>query len=201
MDMCRAPSVVMVAPRIFSGADRDEAIAPLGIGQRPPGARKIRIERRVVLVGAMRVASGGIRLPDLDERMRGGFSVLVEHASADDDALADRLALVLARQVVIARLEVVVAEDRAGQLRERLRRDDERLSRVPLCGRRVRLIVVIGLRTGVRPAIAAQLAHASFPFSTSGAPVMRCSSASSRPSTISITVRPRSVTSMTARSV
>ena len=67
--------------------------------------------------------------------MRHRAAVLVEHAAADDDALADRLALVLAREVVVGRLDVVVAEHRPGDLRERLRRQDQRLRRAALLRR------------------------------------------------------------------
>ena len=42
--------------------------------------------------------------------------VFVAHLSGNDDPLADRLAFVLARQIVIARLDLIVAEDGTGQL-------------------------------------------------------------------------------------
>src|SRR5204863_2400580 len=200
VDMRRAPCVVMIAPGIFAGANRDEAVAALRVGRRASGAGEVRVERRIVLVGAMWVAPGSVGLPDLDQRMRNGLAVLVEHASVDDDALADRLAFVLASQIVISRLDIVMAENRTGQFRERLGRNDERLRRMAFRGRRVRRIVIVGLSPGMRAPIGAGLLHRSGPF-IRGAPVMRCNSSSSRPSTISMTVSPRSVTSMTARSV
>ena len=43
---------------------------------------------------------------------------------------AERLARVLARQVVIERADAVVSVHRAGQLGERVRNDDQRLLRV-----------------------------------------------------------------------
>src|SRR5688572_4364566 len=139
------PRVVMVAPGIFAGPDGDEAVAPLRVGARAAGAREVRVDGRVVLVGAMRIAAGGIRLPDLDQGIRHRPAVLVEHATGHHDALADRLAFVLSREVVVARLDVVPAEHRAGDLRKRLRRDDQGLRRTALLSRCVRRIVIGGL--------------------------------------------------------
>ncbi len=126
-----------------------------------------------MLVGAVRVAARGVRLPDLDQGLRNRLAVLVEHAAGDDDAFADRLALVLAGEVMIALLHVAVAEKRTGQLGERLRRHDERLGRMALARGRVGGIVVVGLSTGMRSAVAAQFAHRASPSSVSGAAVMR----------------------------
>ncbi len=54
-----------------------------------------------MLVDPVRVAPGRIGLPDLDQRLRHRPSILVEHAPFDDDALAERLAGVLPRQVAV----------------------------------------------------------------------------------------------------
>ena len=54
-----------------------------------------------MLVDLVPVAAGGVRLPDLDERAADRPAVLVEHAAGDDDPLAERLAVVLPRQVVV----------------------------------------------------------------------------------------------------
>ena len=64
-----------------------------------PAAGEVRIERRVVLVVLVRVAAGGIRLPDFDQRVAHGAAVFVHHAPLDDDPLAERLAGVLAGQI------------------------------------------------------------------------------------------------------
>ena len=82
-----------------------------------------------MLVDPVPVASGGIALPDFDQRVGHGAAVVVEHLSGDGDALADRLAFVLAREVVVRFADIVVAEDRPGHLRKRVRQDDQRLSR------------------------------------------------------------------------
>ena len=71
-----------------------------------------------MLVAVVAVAAGGVRLPDLDERVADRPPVaIVEHAAGDDDALAERLAAVLPREVVVELGDVVVAERRAGRAR------------------------------------------------------------------------------------
>ena len=97
------------------------------------GAGEVGIERRGVLVDGVDVAAGGVALPDLDQRVGHGPSVLVEHAALDDDALAQRLAGVLRGEVGLLRLDVGVAVDRAGDLRQRLRDDDQRLLSASAC--------------------------------------------------------------------
>ena len=57
MDVRRPPGVVVVAPGILARADGDEAVAALGVGDGAPGAGEVRVERRVVLVGLVRVAA------------------------------------------------------------------------------------------------------------------------------------------------
>src|SRR5574341_400876 len=149
MDVGGPPGVVVVAPRVFPGPDGDGAA----------GTREVRVDGGVVLVGLVRVAARGVRLPDLDQRVRHGLAALVEHAAADDDALAERIALVLAREVVVGRLHIAVAEYRAGDLGERLRHDDERLRRVALRRRDVERKIVFGLRARMKPAVALDLGH------------------------------------------
>ena len=61
---------VVVPPRIGAGLDGDEAVAALGIGDGASGAGEIRVERGRVLVDDVDVAPGGVRLPDLDQRVR-----------------------------------------------------------------------------------------------------------------------------------
>src|SRR3970040_3028643 len=90
MDVVRPPPVG-VAPWIGARLDADEAIAPLLVGEAAPGAEKIGIERRVVLVGLVRVAAGRVRLPDLDERLGHGAAALVQHTAGHDDALPEGL--------------------------------------------------------------------------------------------------------------
>src|SRR5258705_889822 len=98
MNVRRPPGVVVIAPRIRTGPDRHEPVTSLLVRECSPRAREVPIERRRVSVDAVRVAAGRVGLPDFDERLRNGPSVLVEHSSFDDDSLAERLAPVLTRQ-------------------------------------------------------------------------------------------------------
>ena len=68
-------------------------------------------------VDLVAVAAGRVRLPDLDQRRSDGPAFGVGHAPRDDDPLAERLAVVLARQVVVEVADGLVAVDGAGQLR------------------------------------------------------------------------------------
>ena len=86
--MRRPPRVVMVAPGISAGLDRQESIIPFGIGQRPTAAGEIGIERRIVVVDRMRIASGRVGLPQLDQRVRHRPGVFIEQPSRNDNALA-----------------------------------------------------------------------------------------------------------------
>src|SRR3989449_5466016 len=138
MDVRRAPGIVVVAPGILARPNADEAVAAFGVGHGAPGAGEVRIERCIVLIGAVRVAPRRVRLPDFDQGVRHRLAVLVEHAPAHDNALADRLAPVLAGESVVGRLGVGVGENQAGQLGQRLRRHDERLRRAALLRRGVR---------------------------------------------------------------
>ncbi len=63
--------------------------------------------------------------------MLHGPAAVVEHAALDDDALPDRFARMLTRQVVVERADELSSEDRAGQLGQGLRDDDERPLRMP----------------------------------------------------------------------
>src|SRR6185436_5942926 len=77
------------------------------------------------------------------------------------DALADRIAPVLPGEIVVGLLHLVPAEHRPGDLRERLRRDDERLRRAALLRRAVRRIVVGRLRARVVLAVTDELFHSA----------------------------------------
>ena len=54
-----------------------------------------------MLVAVVHVAPGRVRLPDLDQRRADGPAVPVGDAAGDDDPLTERLARVLAREVVV----------------------------------------------------------------------------------------------------
>src|SRR5262249_4981863 len=89
------------------GDDNMRSLRPIGTGDpaRPEGLERIgaalvgsgaaeALEGRIrvrTLIGRMRVAAGGIRLPDLDHGVVDGIAVAVEHAALDADAFAGRV--------------------------------------------------------------------------------------------------------------
>src|SRR5262249_11804900 len=107
---------------------------------RAAGAGEVGIEGRAPAVGVVPVAPSGVGLPELDQALRHRSAVLVEDAPRDDDALAKRLAAVLAREVVLAGADVIRPEDRRGELGGRGGERDRRLERRPLLRRAVRRI-------------------------------------------------------------
>src|SRR5437899_348971 len=99
----------MITPRIGSGFDRQEPVAAVIVGHRAAGAGEIRIEGRRVVVDGMRVPSGRIALPDLNQRTANGAGVFIEHTAGDDDPLAKWLAGMLTCQVSIRFADPTVA--------------------------------------------------------------------------------------------
>src|SRR5215207_617139 len=116
MDVGGTPGVGMILPGIGAGLDSGEAVAALRVGDDTAGPGKVRVDRRRMLVDDMDVAARGVRLPDFEERVRNRPAVLVEHASGHDDALAERLAGVLAREVGVVLAHALMPIDRAGEL-------------------------------------------------------------------------------------
>ena len=98
------------------------------VRQRPPPG-EVRVERRVVVVHRVGIATGRVRLPDLDQLAAHRPAVVAQDTAADDDPLAERLTVVLPRQVVVELTDLAIAVDRACQLGQRVRDDDERLLR------------------------------------------------------------------------
>src|ERR1700730_5337448 len=96
-----SPCVQMIAPRIRARLDCDESIKTGLVGQGPAGASEIGVERCVMVVDGIQVASCRVGLPDFDERVADRFSVAVQHAPRDDDPLAKGLALMLSCEVCI----------------------------------------------------------------------------------------------------
>ena len=102
------------------GLDRGEPVAAVVVGQAAADAGEVRVDRRRVLVALVDVAARGVGLPDLDELAAHRPAVAVEDPAGDDDPLADRLTVVLDRQVGLERVHVAVPEARRPQL-DRLR--------------------------------------------------------------------------------
>src|ERR1700727_1306299 len=115
MNMRRAPGVVMVAPWIGAGLDRDEPVIAIGIGSRAASTSEIRIERRRVLVNDVDVTAAGIGLPDFQQRIGHRAAVFVPYMAVDDDAFAQWLAGMLDGEVVIVLAHRLVAVNWPGQ--------------------------------------------------------------------------------------
>ena len=109
-----APGVVVILPGVRAGFDGDEAIAAFGVGDGVAAAGEVGIERRVVLIDGVRVAAGGVGLPDFDERVRKRAAVFVDDATRDDDAFADGFGVMLLGEVEGFYVDEIVAEDGAG---------------------------------------------------------------------------------------
>src|SRR5271154_5060924 len=133
-----APDVLAVPPGIGAGLDRREVIAALIVGCATPGAAEVGVKRRGPAVGAVSVAAGGVGLPDLDERISQRLTLGVEYPAADGDALADRLTIVLAREVGVAIADGPIWEQlRARDLSDGVRQMDERVLGMTKRGRPV----------------------------------------------------------------
>ncbi|GAA3413357.1 hypothetical protein GCM10018952_29700 [Streptosporangium vulgare] len=95
-----------------------------------------------MVVTLVRVATGGVGLPDLHELAAHRAAVPVEDAAVHGDALAQRFGEVLPGQVGVERGDVGDAEDRPGQFgRVRVLERDQRLPRVAEHGAAVGAVV------------------------------------------------------------
>ena len=71
----------------------------------------------IVLVTLMRIASGGIGLPHFNQGIGHRAAVFFQHAAGDDDALPDGFPSParIGGQIIVARLNGIVAVDRTGE--------------------------------------------------------------------------------------
>src|SRR5215510_2267368 len=106
--MCRTPGIVVIAPRIVPGLDRNEAVQSFFVRYCTAGSREVWVEGSVVRIHLMRVPAAGVRLPDFNQRSRNRSPVLVQHPALDDDPLADRRRSMLPRQVAVHLADRVV---------------------------------------------------------------------------------------------
>ena len=82
-----------------------------------------------MLVTGMMIATGRIALPDLDQGPGHRPAILVEDPALNDDPLPQGLAHALAREIVLAGIEPLLAQEWPGDFRQRVRQHDRRLRR------------------------------------------------------------------------
>src|SRR2546425_12819108 len=109
MDVGRPPAVNAISKRVCAGLDRPEEVIASLIGQHPAAATEIRVDWSDIGVVAVAVASAGIGLPYLDERVGYRLAIAVEYVAVNDGLLTDRPALfgVIEDEIVIERTEFV----------------------------------------------------------------------------------------------
>jgi hypothetical protein len=77
----------------------------------------------------MKVPACRVALPQLDQRICQRTSVLVDNPAGDDDALAEWLTGVMAREIVVGLADRQMSEQRRREVREPARQLDHRLRR------------------------------------------------------------------------
>ena len=85
---------------------------PRPVRQAATHAGEVRVDRRRVLIPLVDVAAGRIRLPDLDQLTDHRATLAVHDPAGDDHPLADRLAVVLDRQIRLQGVHIPLAEAR-----------------------------------------------------------------------------------------
>jgi len=113
MNVRGAPSVLVISPRICTRFDGDKPVRALIVRHQSSTAREIRIEWRGVIVEVMAIASGGICLPQLDQRAANWIAVFIDNVPAHDDSFAEGFARMLPRQIAIGRTNGIVAKNGA----------------------------------------------------------------------------------------
>ena len=122
--MRRTPGIVVIEPGIRTGLDRHKTVVAVLVSERASRTAEIWIEWRGVLIALMLVSSRGVCLPYLDQRIRDGPAVVIEHTAGHDDALPQRFRRMLAREIVIGFADWVVSVDGPGDFRKRVRKKD-----------------------------------------------------------------------------
>src|SRR6185369_1640435 len=90
VNMGRPPRVVVIAPRVGAGSEGEKPILAALVGEHAAGAGEIGIERGVVLIDVVDVASAGVGLPDFEQGVGYRPAGVIENPAGHDDALADR---------------------------------------------------------------------------------------------------------------
>src|SRR5271154_1234055 len=167
VDMIRTPRIVMIAPWIGTRLDAHKAIRAAIVGDHSADAGEVRIERRLVPISGVSVAARGIRLPDFDHGVRNRAAVFIEYAAGHHDALAESLATVEVRQVIVARREDLARKARAGDFRQRVSQPHRRLSRRSLVGADIGRMIVTRMNAGRLAPIAGGSFHRAPSFAIS----------------------------------
>ena len=136
----------MIPPRIGTRLDGHKAVESVLVGERSSRAGEVRIERRGVVVLRVRISSRRIRLPNLDQAIRHGVPIAIDHPAAHDDALPQRLSCMLNREILIDRTNIGMAKDWPGDFGKSMRQENQRLRWRPQPRRPIRWIERVGLR-------------------------------------------------------
>ena len=110
-----------------TGGRKGLATMCVGVGDGAAGAGEVRVQRCVVQVTLVVVATGGVGLPDLHQDARHRQAVFIEHTPVNDDAFALGLAVMLGGQVVVLRVDALGADGRAGDFRQGMGQKHQRL--------------------------------------------------------------------------
>src|SRR5215471_10900710 len=136
MDVCWTPGIVMVAPRVFARTNGFKSKAAFRVGNKRRAAGEVRVERGIMLIAGVKVAPGGIGLPDLDKGPSNGPTILVQNPPAHQDPFPEGFPVRTFGH--INRLEVFRwREYGAGEFGDGLRQVDQRLAWRSLNGRNV----------------------------------------------------------------
>ena len=134
VDVRRPPPATRVGHRIGAGLDGADLDRAGLVGQHARRAVEVRVDRRVVVVVRVDVASGGVRLPHLDHRPADRRAVLVDDFQPQVHELADGLLRPVAGDVGAELGEALGLLVRPGQLRARERAALERQRGIPQPG-------------------------------------------------------------------
>src|SRR5206468_6820912 len=126
VDVRGAPRIRVVLPWVRARLHGDEAVVAVVISERPAGAGEVRVEQGRMTVAVVAVAARGVCLPDLDQGVPHRAPVLLEQPACHGDPLAERVAVVLASEVIVEFSDVAVAVDGASKVTEVVRPREQR---------------------------------------------------------------------------
>src|SRR5262249_7044588 len=104
-----------------SRLDGHKTVDAFVVGQGPACSAEVGVDRGGMLIFRMPVSAGRIRLPNLDQGVRDGTSVAVEHTSCNNNALAERFACMLDRKVIVVFTNLLVTVNWSGDFRQGVR--------------------------------------------------------------------------------